>query len=190
MLKPFLHHGSETLLETPIFRLRKDRAENPRTGHRGDYYVLENPDWVNIVAITADRGEIILVRQWRHGSARIELELPAGMIEEGESPVEAGARELLEETGYRAERWTILGHVSPNAAYQSNTCFTLLAEGCRRAAEVSFDPGEDIELVLTSQVELRELLRRGEFRNALVLVGLLWWLESAGRIGWPPNLGL
>jgi 8-oxo-dGTP pyrophosphatase MutT (NUDIX family) len=184
MLKPFVRHGSETLLETPIFRLRKDRAEHPRTGHRGDYYVLENPDWVNIVALT-DAGEIVLVRQWRHGTARIELELPAGMVEAGESPEQAGARELLEETGYRAERWTLLGQVAPNAAYQSNTCFTLLAEGCRRTGEVSFDPGEDIELVLVPQSELRELVRKGEFRNALVLVGLLWWLESAGRTAWP-----
>jgi 8-oxo-dGTP pyrophosphatase MutT (NUDIX family) len=107
------------------------------------------------------------------------------MVEAGESPAEAGARELLEETGYAAERWTVLGQVSPNAAYQSNTCFTLLAEGCRRVGEVSFDPGEDIELVTVSQDELRDLVRRGEFQNALVLVGLLWWLESAGRIGWP-----
>jgi 8-oxo-dGTP pyrophosphatase MutT (NUDIX family) len=184
MLEPFIQHGSEALLSTPIFRLRKDRAEHPRTGHVGDYYVLENPDWVNIVALT-DQREILLVRQWRHGSARIELELPAGMVEVGEAPAAAGARELLEETGYAAERWTMLGQVSPNAAYQSNTCFTLLAEGCRRAGEVSFDPGEDIELVTVSQGELRDLVRRGEFRNALVLVGLLWWLESAGAIGWP-----
>ena len=64
----FVRHGSEVLLETPIFRLRKDRSEHPRTGHQGDYYVLENPDWVNIVALTA-AGEVVLVRQWRHGSA-------------------------------------------------------------------------------------------------------------------------
>jgi 8-oxo-dGTP pyrophosphatase MutT (NUDIX family) len=184
MLKPFVRHGSEVLLETPIFRLRKDRSEHPRTGHQGDYYVLESPDWVNIVALTAS-GEIVLVRQWRHGSARLELELPAGMIEPGESPVEAGARELLEETGYRAERWTVIGQVSPNAAYQDNTCFTLLAEGCVHAAEVRFDPGEDIELALVSKGELRDLARRGELRNALVLVGLLWWLDHGGSVGWP-----
>lgn len=184
MLKPFIRHGSEVLLETPIFRLRKDRSEHPRTGHQGDYYVLENPDWVNIVALTAS-GEIVLVRQWRHGSARIELELPAGMIEQGESPVEAGARELLEETGYRAERWTVIGQVSPNAAYQNNTCFTLLAEGCARAGDVRFDPGEDIELALVSRGELRDLVRRGQFHNALVLVGLLWWLDQDGSVRWP-----
>lgn len=184
MVKPFIRHGSEHLLDTPIFRLRRDRAEHPETGHVGDYFVLENPDWVNVVALTADR-QVLLVRQWRHGTATVELELPAGLIEPGESPLEAAARELREETGYAAGRLTLLGEVAPNAAFQRNTCFTVLAEDCVHDGPTRFDAGEDIELVLEPLTRLPTLLREGTFRNALVLIGLLWWLDQQGRVDWP-----
>jgi hypothetical protein len=165
MVKPFIRHGSEHLLDTPIFRLRRDRAEHPETGHVGDYFVLENPDWVNVVALTADR-HVLLVRQWRHGTATVELELPA-------------------ETGYAAGRLTLLGEVAPNAAFQRNTCFTVLAEDCVHDGPTRFDAGEDIELVLEPLTRLPTLLREGTFRNALVLIGLLWWLDQQGRVDWP-----
>ena len=184
MVRPFIRHGSEELLSTPIFRLRRDRAEHPGTGHVGDYFVLENPDWVNLVALTPER-DILLVRQWRHGTASVELEIPAGLIEAGEDPVAAALRELEEETGYTAGRCTLLGAVAPNAAYQSNTCHTVLAEDCRLTGPTRFDAGEDIELVRVPLASIPTLLREGSFRNAMVLVGLLWWLDREGRVAWP-----
>jgi len=184
MVKPFIRHASEHLLDTPIFRLRRDRAEHPETGHVGDYFVLENPDWVNVVALTPAR-EVLLVRQWRHGTAAVELELPAGLVDGEESALEAAARELREETGYRAERLTLLGQVAPNASFQHNTCFTVLAEGCVPDGPTRFDAGEDIELVVEPVARIPTLLREGRFRNAMVHIGLLWWLESLGRIDWP-----
>lgn len=186
MVKPFIRHASEHLLDTPIFRLRRDRAEHPETGHVGDYFVLENPDWVNVVAITPAR-EILLVRQWRHGTASVELELPAGLVEPGESPLDAAARELREETGYAAGRVTLLGEVAPNAAFQRNTCFTVLAEGCAPAGATRFDAGEDIELVVEPVARLPALMREGHFRNAMVHIGLLWWLDAQGRVDWPTS---
>jgi 8-oxo-dGTP pyrophosphatase MutT (NUDIX family) len=184
MVKPFIRHASEHLLDTPIFRLRRDRAEHPETGHVGDYFVLENPDWVNVVALTPAR-EILLVRQWRHGTGTVELELPAGLIEPGESPLDAAARELREETGHAPARCSLLGEVAPNAAFQRNTCFTVLAEGCVPDGPTRFDAGEDIELVVEPVARLPALLRGGHFRNAMVHIGLLWWLESQGRVDWP-----
>lgn len=184
MVRPFVRHGSQHLLDTPIFRLRRDRAEHPRSGHVGDYYVLENPDWVNIIALTPAR-ELLLVRQWRHGTATIELEIPAGMVEPDESPVAAAARELAEETGYAPARCVELGAVVPNAAYQTNTCHTVLAEGCERVGETRFDPGEDLELVTVPLRELPTLVREGKLRNGMVLVALLWWLDREGCVRWP-----
>ena len=182
-LKPFRYGRSRELANTPIFRLREDEAEHPRTGSVRPYVQIEAPDWVNLVALTPE-GDLVLVRQWRHGTRRFELELPAGMIEPGETPEQAGARELLEETGYIADTITRLGEVAPNAAFQSNRCYTVLAEGCRRTGETAFDEGEDIEIVLCTPAALREQLG-GAVLNAMVFCGLYWWFERRGRVAWP-----
>lgn len=182
-LKPFRYGAGHDLLHTPIFRVRQDDAEHPRTGSVRPYVQLVAPDWVNIVALTPE-GQLVLVRQWRHGTRRFELELPAGMIEPDETPEQAAARELREETGHTADSITRLGEVAPNAAFQSNRCYTVLAEGCRRTAETNFDEGEDIEIVLATPAELRASLG-GEALNAMVFCAMYWWFERQGRIAWP-----
>ncbi len=182
-LKPFRYGASRELVRTAIFTVREDQAEHPRTGSVRPYVALETPDWVNIVAETPT-GELVLVRQWRHGTRRFELELPAGVIEPDETPEQAAARELREETGYTAERITRLGEVAPNAAFQANRCYTVLAEGCRRTADTEFDEGEDIEVVLCSPAELRAQLGVSVL-NAMVFCALYWWFDRQGRFSWP-----
>lgn len=183
MIKPFVRHQSRIVLETRIFRLREDTSSHPETGHTAPYYVLEAPDWVNMICLTPER-ELVLVRQWRHGTGDIELELPAGMVDTGEAPLAAAARELLEETGFSAERWMLLGSVKPNSAYQQNTGFCALAEGCRKVSAPRLDEGEDIEVVTVPVEEVPHLIREGKLRNAMGICAFYLWLEKRGCINW------
>ena len=175
-LEAFIRHASEVVLETPIFDVRRDLAEHPRSGRRGHYYVLEQPDWVNVVAETT-QGELVVIRQWRHGTRRVELEIPAGLIDPGETPLQAAARELREETGYVAEALELIGSVAPNPAFSANTCHTVLARGCRLAGAQELDAGEDIAVDRITPDELRAAIRDGRVRNAMVICGLYWWLD-------------
>ena len=161
-----------TLFQCRILAVDAERAVNPRNGHSGDYYSLRFPDWVNVVAITAG-GELVMIRQYRHGSQRNELEIPGGCIDAADpDPLLAGLRELAEETGYHAASARLIGATNPNPAIQGNTLYTLLAEGCFLATERTQDEGEDIEVLLLPASELRGRIRDGEIGNALVIAAL------------------
>lgn len=184
MIVPFERTASRVVLRTPIFDLREDDATHPRTGVQRTYYVLQTPTYVNVVAITKE-GRLVLVRQWRHGARDIGLELPAGLAEPGEAPETAAARELFEETGFVAEKLTRIGQVQPNPAHQDNVSYTVLAEGCvARDPGRALDDGEDIEVVLARPAEVAGLVRSGQVRSAMVLCGVLWWLDHRGAIDW------
>ena len=97
----------------PIFNLIIDRAKSPRTHQVHDFYVLKSNDWVNVIPITRNR-DVVLIRQYRHGTRDVTLEIPGGIIEENDSPEGAARRELLEETGYSDSGMIQLGLVHPN----------------------------------------------------------------------------
>jgi len=114
--------------------------------------------------------DVVLIRQFRFGTAELTLEIPGGLIDAGEAPAAAAARELLEETGYRAAHWTALGTIAPNPAFLRNRLFTFLAEGCTRVADPDPDPGEDIEVELHPLDRIDDMLAAGEITHALVAV--------------------
>lgn len=180
----FVRKSRKQILSTPVFRLHEDVSLHPENGSEGRYYVLDAPDWVNIIALTADH-QLLMVRQWRHGTACVELEIPAGGLEHGEDPVEAAKRELLEETGYAPARTTLLGDARPNCAIQSNRCYTVLAEGCTKVGSTKFDAGEMIALELMPLVDLPKRVRDGSLRSGMMLVALLWWMDQTKAIRWP-----
>jgi ADP-ribose pyrophosphatase len=154
-----------------LFRPRWDRLTNPRTGEDLDRLVLETPDWVNVVAITEDR-RLVCVHQYRFGTSAVTLEIPGGMVDRGESHANAARRELREETGYATARWTYLGPVEPNPAFQNNLCHHWLAEGVALEHEQEQDNGEDIVIELVALDDMRQRIARGDVRHSLVISAL------------------
>lgn len=161
------------LVETPIMTVRVGPVLCTRSGRRREFYRFDCPDWVNVVAVTPER-EIILIRQFRYGSNRVEIEIPGGTIEAGEDPIAAGLRELLEETGYAGERARIIGRVCPNPAIQGNSCYTVLVEDVRPVAAPAMDEMEDIETAPTAEAEVRAWLKEGRIVHGLVLNALMF----------------
>jgi 8-oxo-dGTP pyrophosphatase MutT (NUDIX family) len=151
-----------------IFNLRIDRVVSPRTSKAHDFYILESLDWVNVIPLTQGN-EVVLIRQYRHGTREVTLEIPGGIVEEGDSPQEAARRELMEETGYRDSGMISLGLVHPNPAFLNNRCHTFLARGVRLAAAQDQDEKEDIEVILRPLDEIPRLIRDGEITHSLVV---------------------
>lgn len=163
---------SESLGDFRVFRLRRDWRRSPRTGHEHDFFVMDAPDWVNVLALTP-AGEAVLVEQFRHGTATIDLEVPGGVMDpEDPDPVATGVRELREETGFAGENARLLGSISPNPAILGNRCHTVLIENCVVSGEVRFDSGEDIRTRLMPADQLLACVSRGEIRHALVAVAI------------------
>ena len=170
------------VLETSYFRprFRMDRVELAN-GNLLDATIFEFRSWANIVALTKT-GEVVLVRQYRHGVREVLLEFPGGVVEDGEDPLEGAKRELLEETGYTASQWVEVGRLYPNPALQTNTLYCYLALDAGKVSGQSLDAGEDIEIHLMPLDELIELAKRGEFPHALMNSVLFSVLAHLGRV--------
>jgi ADP-ribose pyrophosphatase len=173
-------HGSEALGSYKVFSLRRDELESPRTGNRHDFYVLEAGPWVNVVPITQD-GEIVLIEQYRHAVGEVTLEIPGGMVDSSESPIDAAQRELLEETGYQAEILVPLGRSHPNPAILNNVLHTYLAAGAKKVGEPKPEAGEDIAVVTYPVDAIPRLVTEGKITHSLVLVAFYLRTLNEGR---------
>src|SRR5262249_27620544 len=137
-----------------IFTVRSDEKISPRTGLTHDFFVIECVDWVNVLAVTPD-DHLVMVEQYRHGTNTVELEIPGGIMEAGDSsPVDTAIRELREETGYAGQNARLLGNVWATPAIMSNTSHFVLIEQCALRHPVELDSGEDI---LTRLVPVAEV---------------------------------
>jgi len=124
------------------------------------------------VAFTRE-GELLLVEQYRHGVDASTLEVVGGVVDRGEAPSDAGRRELLEETGFRPDRWIPLGSCLPNPAIQDNRCHFFLALDCDPVAQLDLDPSEELRVWAVPWGEAETLLKEGRIEHALVQVALL-----------------
>lgn len=170
----FVVSPPRVLFANPMVNLVVSKVRCQRTSIEKDFYKFHFPRWVNIIALT-DKRELVLIRQYRFGTDRVELEVPGGAVNDDEDPLEAGLRELLEETGYAGERGRIIGRVCPNPAIQNNFCYTVLVEDVRKVAEPDQDDMEDIEVLTLPEDEVQKLVESGDISHGLVLNGLMFF---------------
>jgi len=172
MIQPWKKIRSTPIGDFRIFKLRSDVCLSPRTGQEHDFYVLDSVNWVNVLAVTPDR-QLVMVEQYRHGSNTVELEIPGGMMDPGETdPVATAVRELREETGYEGENARRLGKIWSNPAILSNLTYTVLVENCRLKHPVKFDGGEDLVTRLVPVAEVPKLVADEKIGHSLVVVAL------------------
>lgn len=158
--------SSTYVSKAPWATLRRDTCELPNGTINDHYYVLEYPNWVNMVGITADN-QIIVIKQYRHAAEDILLEIPAGMIEEGEDPQAAAVREMLEETGYAFDQIEEIAVLYPNPATSKNVTYTYLMQGGKKIQGQDLDETEEIDVFLIAIEEAKELLLQNKFGQSL-----------------------
>jgi ADP-ribose pyrophosphatase len=164
----YLHKG-------PWATLRSDRCEMPGGHIVEDYYVLEYPNWVNAVAITDDN-KVLLVHQYRHAAGIVSLEIPGGVIEDGEMPQHALRRELLEETGYLFDDFELLCTVYANPSTANNHTYCYLARAGKKVQEQALDDQEEIIVQTFTIPEVKQLLAENKIAQALHCTGLFYAL--------------
>jgi ADP-ribose pyrophosphatase len=173
VVKKMKRTGAARVADYRVFTVERHTYE----GSNKDIYVFTCPDWCNVVAETP-AGDIVMVWQYRFGTDAVALEVPGGVIDPGETPVEAARRELLEETGYEADSFELLSVVEPNPALEDNRCFSLLARGARFVGGTKFDELEECETVLVPRDELAHAIDDGTIKHALVVVALEAYLRK------------
>lgn len=169
MIQPWKTKSTEQLENYRIVSVRSAVRTNPRTQEDQKFYIMDCPDWVNIIAITPNQ-ELVMVEQFRHGTATVDLEIPGGVMDaEDDSAVITGVRELREETGYEGRDARLIGEIAPNPAIMSNICRTVLIEDCELKHATEFDSGEDIQTKLVPLSNMDQMVKTGAIQHSLVV---------------------
>jgi ADP-ribose pyrophosphatase len=160
--------SSREIADFRVLRVRQDRYLFQPTHKEADFVVCDSTDWAMVIPITTD-GQVVLIRQYRHGVRQVVLEIPGGLLEPDESPERAAVRELREETGYECQSIRVLNRLLPNPSTNNATLHIAVAEGCRPIARQTLDALEQIEVVLRPLAEIPAMIASGELCHAQVI---------------------
>jgi 8-oxo-dGTP pyrophosphatase MutT (NUDIX family) len=178
MIQKWKKISAKQLGDFKIFSLWENISVSPRNGKQFPFLVLNTNDWINVIPITED-GKVIVIKQYRHGSEDITLEIPGGMVDDNDvSAAEAARRELLEETGYAGEELIELGICSPNPAIFNNKLHIFFARNVKQVSIQEQDGAEDIEVIKVGIEKIPKLIKSGEINHALVVAAFHLFNES------------
>lgn len=173
--------SSEYLIRRPWLTARRDHVRLPTGVENPEFYILEYPDWVNVIAITR-KGEFVMIRQYRHGLGETRYELCAGVSEEGEDPIDSARRELLEETGYGGGEWQLWMTISANPSTTTNLTYCYLATNVELISTQQLEETEDITVHLLTEKEVKALLVNDEIRQALMAAPLWKYFANVNKV--------
>jgi len=179
MGQPWAFITSKILQPCRVFTVRNERYRSPRTGQEHDFFLIDSPDWVNVIPLTGD-GKVVLVKQFRFGTKDFSLEIPGGMLDDGDTPAGAAARELLEETGFAGDEPDFLGSVHPNPALHTNRCYTYLVRNAAFQKSPEQDSTEDVEVEIVPLKDIPKLIQEGVITHALVIAAFYWYFSKTG----------
>lgn len=166
--------SSAKIYEGRVFGIRRDEVIEP-SGVRTTREVITHPGSVVVLPVLPD-GRILLIQQYRHAARQYLWELVAGRMDPGETPKVAAARELIEETGYRAKRFLVFLDVFPTPGFLEERMFILLAEGLS-AGEAEPEEDEKIISRVYNRKQLEEMIRGGKLRDAKSIAGILYYFR-------------
>ena len=165
---------TKEIADCRVFKVREDFCKRESDGAEHNFFVIESPDWVDIIALTKEKA-IVLIEQFRHGTQEITLEIPGGMVDEGEQAEKTARRELLEETGYSSNEFIFLGKSRPNPAIQTNWIYHYLALNCKKTEETAFDEHESVITKLVPLAEIDNLIKSGAITHSLAISGFYYF---------------
>lgn len=167
---------SKKIANLYIFDAYIKQRKNPISDEIGNFTIIESPNWVNIIPITKDN-KIVMIEQYRHGTDSIVLEIPGGLIEKDEDPMNAAKRECLEETGYSSEdEQPILTGISlPNPAYQNNQCYSYIWNNVTLNHKQNLDKHEIIQVYEFTPQEVKQKIINGQINHAIILTAFFFY---------------
>ena len=173
---------STYLFNDTWFKVRKDTCLKPDGSIVSPYYVYEFPTWVTVLTVTHDQ-QVVMVKQYRHAIGEVSIEIPGGCVDDADANLEqAVSRELMEETGYSFEKYYYLGKISPNPSTNSNWMHMFLATGGIKVSEQQLDEHEEIEVMLYSLEDLKQMIKEQRIIQAMHVTCIHYALEKLASL--------